>query len=115
LATLKINKEKMEAALSPDMLATDLADYLVRKGLPFREAHHVIGSLVRLAETKGCGLDALSLGELKGVHSLFEDDVRSTWDYVASTEKRNAVGGTSSDSILAQIKQISSWLEGKKL
>jgi len=111
LATLRVNKGKMEAALSPDMLATDLADYLVRKGLPFREAHHVIGSLVRMAEKKGCGIDALSLDDLKSAHLLFEEDVKSTWNYVASTEKRNVVGGTSSDSVLAQIQEVRSWLE----
>ena len=61
IRTLKLNPDKMRAALDPDMLATDLADYLVRKGMPFREAHHVAGRAVRLAAEQGITLSDLSL------------------------------------------------------
>ncbi|KAE8624998.1 hypothetical protein XENTR_v10006126 [Xenopus tropicalis] len=67
IATLQINKEAMEKALSPDMLATDIAYYLVRKGMPFRQAHGVSGKVVQLAETKGISVDKLSLEDMKSI------------------------------------------------
>jgi len=69
LSTLKVNEAKLRASLSFDMLATDLAEYLVRKGVPFRETHHVAGAAVKLAEQKKCQLNQLTLEELKGLHS----------------------------------------------
>jgi argininosuccinate lyase len=59
LSTLAISREKMKAALTPDMLATDLADYLVRKEVPFHETHHISGRVVALAE-EGLPMDKLS-------------------------------------------------------
>lgn len=61
--------------LSADMLATDLAEYLVRKGVPFRETHHISGAAVKMAEDKGCTLSDLSVADLKSIHPLFADDV----------------------------------------
>jgi argininosuccinate lyase len=57
------------------MLATDLAEYLVRKGVPFRETHHISGAAVKLAEDKRVPLSSLSVAELQGIHPLFADDV----------------------------------------
>ncbi|NXN84731.1 ARLY2 lyase, partial [Bombycilla garrulus] len=67
ISTLQINKESMERALSPEMLATDLALYLVRKGMPFRQAHVASGKAVHLAETKGITINHLSLEELQNI------------------------------------------------
>lgn len=67
LATLTVFPEKMLAALSPDMLATDLAEYLVRKGVPFRETHHISGRVVALAEKENIPMDKLTLSQFKGV------------------------------------------------
>jgi hypothetical protein len=61
--------------LSADMLATDLAEYLVRKGVPFRETHHVSGAAVKMAEDKGVPLSSLSVADLQSIHPLFADDV----------------------------------------
>jgi argininosuccinate lyase len=57
------------------MLATDLAEYLVRKGVPFRETHHVSGAAVKMAEDKGVPLSSLSVADLQSIHPLFADDV----------------------------------------
>lgn len=65
--TLKVNKLNCEAALSHDMLATDVAYYLVRKGIPFRSAHHIAGQVVSLAEQKGVQMAELTLNELKTI------------------------------------------------
>lgn len=67
IRTLKVNKRSCEAALSCDMLATDVAYYLVRKGIPFRRAHHIAGQLVSMAEQKGVEMSGLSLQELKTI------------------------------------------------
>ncbi|KAI8815080.1 argininosuccinate lyase [Cladochytrium replicatum] len=110
LSTLKVNKDKMQAALSHDLLATDLAEYLVRKGVPFRETHHISGQAVRLAEEKGTSLGKLTVADLRTLHSAFEEDVNEVWDFGRSVEKRDAVGGTSKSAVLAQIEQLKKWL-----
>ncbi|KAK5080070.1 argininosuccinate lyase [Exophiala xenobiotica] len=111
LSTLTIFPEKMRAALSPDMLATDLADYLVRKGVPFRETHHVSGRVVALAEKEGVPMDNLSVKQLQGVDSRFDDDVKSCFDYEASINKRTVVGGTSEKSVIEQIELLEKTLQ----
>lgn len=111
LSTLSINPEKMLAALSPDMLATDLADYLVRKGVPFRETHHISGRVVALAEKEGVPMDQLTVQQLKGVDARFGDDVRSCFDYEASINKRTVIGGTSEKSVLEQVKVLEEMLK----
>lgn len=111
LSTLTIFPEKMRAALSPDMLATDLADYLVRQGVPFRETHHVSGRVVALAEKEGVPMDKLSVKQLQGVDSRFGDDVKSCFDYEASINKRTVVGGTSEKSVIEQIEMLEKTLQ----
>lgn len=107
---LKIFPEKMHQSLNTDMLATDLAEYLVRKGMPFREAHSICGSAVKLASDKGLRLHELSIDELKTLHSSFDNDVTDVWDYENSVESRNTDGGTSKSSVCLQIKKLKSWL-----
>eukprot|EP01048_Picozoa_sp_COSAG05_P000756 COSAG05_NODE_23_length_31591_cov_92.542995_9_plen_144_part_00 len=75
LSTLTPNPERMAGALVPEMLATDLADYLVRKGVPFRQTHHIAGEAVRVAEENGQPLDTLTLEDLQALHSAFDADV----------------------------------------
>lgn len=106
LSTLSIDAEKMRAALTPDMLATDLADYLVRKGVPFRDTHHISGAAVKLAESRGVGIDALSVGDLQGLNERFEEDVLKIWSYEESVERRRAVGGTAKECVLAQVEEV---------
>jgi argininosuccinate lyase len=110
LSTLVINPEKMKSSLSIEMLATDLAEYLVRKGVPFRETHHISGQAVKLAEDRQCSMDKLSLKDFKSLHSAFENDVKHVWDFERSIELRNSVGGTSRSSVKDQIVTLRSFL-----
>ncbi|KAI9801303.1 MAG: hypothetical protein M1833_002873 [Piccolia ochrophora] len=106
LSTLSTHPQRMLASLTPDMLATDLADYLVRKGVPFRETHHISGQVVALAERTGTSMDALTFEQLKGVDARFEEDVKSCFNYTSSVETRSAEGGTSKARVLEQISVL---------
>jgi argininosuccinate lyase len=96
----------MRAALSMDMLATDVAEYLVRKGVPFRTTHHISGQAVKLAEERSCRLDQLQVQDWKSLHPLFEADIMSLWDFEASVETRRSLGGTSRQTVLQQVKLL---------
>jgi argininosuccinate lyase len=105
---------KMEEACTGDHSnATDLADYLVRKGVPFRETHEVAGKAVRLALQKHCALESLALEELKTLHPAFEADVFPQLEPRAVMEKRNSRGGTGKQAVRAQIALARKALEGK--
>ncbi|KAF2263466.1 argininosuccinate lyase [Lojkania enalia] len=106
LSTLTINPEKMLAALAPEMLATEFADYLVRKGVPFREGHHISGRVVALAENEGVPMDKLSLEQLKGIDSRLGDDVVECLDYERAVELKDAMGGTSKSAVRQQIEML---------
>lgn len=106
LSTLDVKPNKMLAALTPDMLATDIADYLVRKGVPFRETHHISGQVVALAEREGVPMDQLSYAQLKAVDARFGEDIVQTFNYETSVEMRSATGGTSRSSVLEQVAVI---------
>jgi argininosuccinate lyase len=110
LSTLTPNEERMRGALNSFMLATDLSEYLVRKGVPFRETHHISGRAVQLAEERGCALTDLSLEDLKKLHPLFTDDVMAVWDYEKSTERKDSTGGTSKRSVLEQADKLEAWV-----
>lgn len=103
IRTLQLNPGKMRAALDPNMLATDLADYLVAKGMPFREAHHAAGRAVRLAAEQGISFADLSVTSLRTISDLFTDDVTSVFDFDASVARRKAAGGTAPDAVREQI------------
>ena len=88
----------------PFILATDYADYLARKGLPFREAHHVIGALVRACEDRGCGLSALTLDDLQAASPLFEQDaVGMTVEHALAA--RDVPGGTAPARVKAALAE----------
>ncbi|MEN9410937.1 MAG: argininosuccinate lyase [Pseudomonadota bacterium] len=92
------------AAASGFSTATDLADWLVRElGLPFREAHHVTGTLVALAERKGCDLPDLSLAEMQGVHAGIRADIFDVLGVENSVRSRRSYGGTAPDQVRAQV------------
>lgn len=111
ISTLSINKGKMQDALSMDMLATDLADYLVRKGVPFRETHHISGECVRTAEElKVSGIDKLTIEQFKKIDERFNDDVRDVFDFEVSVERRTAIGGTAKSAVLKQLSHLESEL-----
>ncbi len=103
IATARFNHDRMHAALDEPMLATDLADYLVARGVPFREAHHAVGALVREAEGRGATLSALPLGSYRSAHPSFGDDAKSVFDFARSAAARRAAGGTAPDAVREQI------------
>jgi len=104
LSTLLINRQKMTAALDPALYATDVADYLVRKGMPFRKAHSVVGSLVSMAEKQQIALSNLDLHAFQSVSPLFEQDVYSLFNPLESVNRRNISGGTGTRSIQQQLQ-----------
>ncbi|KAJ0328240.1 hypothetical protein COL922a_013268 [Colletotrichum nupharicola] len=81
LTTLDTQPQKMKAALDPFMLATDLVDYLVCKGVPFHETHRISGRCVALPEKTGIPMNKLSYEQLKGVDARFEEDIAETFNY----------------------------------
>jgi argininosuccinate lyase len=105
---ITINKDRMKAAAgSGYSTATDLADWLVREaGLPFREAHHVTGRAVAMAEGKGCDLAALSLADLQSINPAITDKVFDVLTVEASVASRTSFGGTAPSEVR---KQIAYW------
>uniref|UniRef100_A0A8B9ZJR3 Argininosuccinate lyase n=1 Tax=Anas platyrhynchos TaxID=8839 RepID=A0A8B9ZJR3_ANAPL len=114
ISTLQISKENMEKALTPEMLATDLALYLVRKGVPFRQAHTASGKAVHLAETKGITINKLSLEDLKSISPQFSSDVSQVFNFVNSVEQYTALGGTAKSSVTTQIEQLRELMKKQK-
>ena len=106
LRTIIVRPERMRAAIDSFMMATDLADYLVGKGIPFRETHAIAGKAVRLASEKKVQLEEIPLEAYQALCPAFEADVVQVFDPRKSVEKRNAVGGTSPQSVTNQIKKI---------
>jgi argininosuccinate lyase len=105
LPELTVNRERMErAAGDPNLLATDLAEYLVKKGMPFREAHEVVGKLIARASEKNLALDNLSLLEMQEASPLFGDEVTTIFDARRSLEKRGAIGASSPENVAARIE-----------
>jgi argininosuccinate lyase len=93
VAGLKVNRARCAAAVAdPALLATDLADYLVRKGVAFRAAHHAVGAVVRLAEQKGVVLDRLTLADVKRIHPAFARDWTGSFDLEKAMARRQGTG-----------------------
>jgi len=104
IRTLEVNPNRMESALDDFMLATDLADYLVERGIPFREAHALTGQVVRLALKKGKSLGALSLADYRALHPAFDENVYQVFDPRQSVARRRAIGGTAPEAVEKQIQ-----------
>jgi argininosuccinate lyase len=105
IETMSPQPDRMTAALRDDMLATDLADWLVAQGVPFRQSHGIVGEVVRLAERRGCSLRDLALSDLQTIHPAFTADALAVWDFKRSVEQRAAPGGTARAAVLAQLAQ----------
>jgi argininosuccinate lyase len=103
LGELRFNAQRMRAALSSSMMATDLADYLVAKGTTFREAHGVVGTLIRASETSGIELDKMPFRTFADAHPSFDQDVFDWLSPDASVARRNLPGGTGPDAVDDQI------------
>ncbi len=106
---IEVQKDSMRAAATEGFAtATDFADYLVRKGLPFRDAHEAVGCAVRLASEKNCELHELSLDELRQFNSLIGEDVYESLTVEGSIAARNHIGGTAPAQVS---KQVAEWKE----
>ena len=84
--------------------ATDMADYLVGKGVPFRDAHGIIGALVLMAQERNCALDDLSLEDMKSVSPAFEEDVYEALSMKACIERRNTTGAPGPKAMEEEIR-----------
>ena len=116
LKTLKFNKENMEKSASKGFTnATDAADYLVNKGMPFRDAHSVIGQLVLYCIDKECAIDDLRLSELKRFSELFEEDIYDAISLKTCVEKRLTIGAPSKEAMMRVITENEALLMGFKL
>ncbi len=104
IGELRFERGRMRAAVNSAMMATDLADYLVRRGATFREAHGAVGALVRAAEEAGVELDALPTSHFTEAHTLFGEDARDALGVEASLAVRDIDGGTGPNAVAAQIR-----------
>ena len=104
LDTLTVNKDRCLSVLNTQALATDLADYLVKKGMPFRDAHHAVGKVVKLSETLKCDLKEIPMEQWKEISELFDEDVYATFSVENAVDARCAWGGTARFRVLEQIR-----------
>ncbi|MDM7202666.1 MAG: argininosuccinate lyase, partial [Thermodesulfobacteriaceae bacterium] len=113
--SLRVNKERLNSLLKEGyLLATELADYLVTKGVPFREAHHITGNIVRYAEERGKKLEELSIDEFKQFSSLVAEDIY-TWLTIDHAIKRREIeGGTGKESVKNYIKKMRGLIANNK-
>ncbi len=112
IKTMKVLPENTLLAAQKGFInATDLADYLVKKGLPFRSAYKISGEIVKECLNKGLVLETLSLEEYKKHSDLFENDLFGDISLKTCVEKRISLGGTSPSSVLEQIKLVKGYLE----
>jgi len=107
LAKTKFRQDRLRAAASnPALLATEAADYLVRRGVPFRQAHDIVGQILRLAEKQGKPWNQLSLGDVKALSPQVGDDFLQSFTVESAIASKAASGGTSESSVVAAIAQL---------
>jgi argininosuccinate lyase len=112
IRTLQVNEQRMADTLDDAMLATELADYLVRKGIPFRQSHHLAGQAVAKAEAIGVSLQNLDLAEYEAIHPAFAEDLYGVLDFQQAVAARDAEGGTAPAAVRVQIERARALLTG---
>ena len=112
VATAVFQEKRMTEVMDTQLLATDLADYLVRRGVPFRTTHEVVGRLVRTAEQRGVPLSELGLDDFSAANSAFSTDVFEVFNWVASVDARSAAGGTALTAVDAQLAEARARIDG---
>jgi argininosuccinate lyase len=105
VATARFRPDRIRSRLDMQLLATDLADYLVRRGVPFRRSHEAIGRLVRMSEERGCTLAELTLEDYRSVDETFASDVHDVFDWERSVDSRSVPGGTGRAAVEAQLDE----------
>ncbi len=112
IATMSINQDAMdEQAKKGYLAATDVADYLAKKGMPFRKAHEVVGHLVLLCDKRGCDLSDLSLEDFQAESKLFEQDITQALDLESIVAARTTFGGTGHAAVKEQMEQAKMLLD----
>jgi argininosuccinate lyase len=115
IASLELDVLRLRAAVGEGhLVATELADYLVSRGVAFRDAHDVAGTLVRRAIDRGVELVGLSLDELRAVHPRFDQDVYEWLDPARAIDRRDVVGGPARGRVLAEIDRIAAELAAEE-
>lgn len=115
IATMSINQDAMdEQAKKGYLAATDVADYLAKKGMPFRKAHEVVGHLVLLCDKRGCDLSDLSLDDFRVESELFEQDITEALDLESIVAARTTFGGTGHSAVKEQMEQAKDVLNADK-
>jgi len=111
IQTLHINTDAMRRTLDEDMLATDIADYLVKKGIPFREAHHITGQVVQLASKSNRKLSEITIQEYRSIHNIFDNDIYHVFNFEQSVAIRKTPGGTAPRAVQEQIIHAKEWIK----
>ena len=107
ISTMKVNEDAMATQAKKGYLAaTDVADYLAKKGLPFRRAHEIVGHLVLLCDQRGCDLEDLTLDDVKAESDLFESDIVNCLSLRDIANARLTEGGTGHDAVAAQLSKV---------
>jgi argininosuccinate lyase len=110
VAGLSLNRARAEAAASGLLLATDVADYLVGRGVPFRRAHEVVGGLVRKLIVEGREFGSLSMDEWRAASELFDADITSRITPRASVEAKRTPQSTAPAAVAARLAEAQRWL-----
>jgi argininosuccinate lyase len=97
--------------MDPQLLATDLADHMVRRGVPFRRAHEAVGRIVRLAEERGVPLTGIEDSDFREAHPSLGPEAREVFDWERSVESRDVPGGTSRRAVEAQLREAEAELD----
>ena len=115
IKTMKVKKDNMKKSASGGFTnATDVADYLVKKGMPFRNAHEVVGKIVLYCIDNNIAIDDLSMEEFKNFSPIFEEDIYNAIDLLTCVEERSVIGGPSSLSVKMQIEVLKKFIKENK-
>lgn len=115
ISTLVVQPAALTRQLEPGLLATELADYLAKKGVPFREAHGLVGQAVRWAEMKNIPFDALTAADLQGISAYFAPDAADVLQVSSALAKRNIHGGTGPEALTVQLENAQKYLGDFKI
>lgn len=110
IGTLRLERQRMRSVISPATLAVDLAERLTAQGMPFRQAHELVGRAVRLAESRGVALDRMAAEDWRSIDPGLGEAAAGGFDVPSALERRAATGGTSAGALQAQVAAAREWL-----
>jgi argininosuccinate lyase len=115
IGKLSLHPNRTAKAASGLLLATDVADYLVSRGMPFRQAHEVVGAMVRQLLSDGRDLEALTIAEWQAFSPLFDEDVKARVTAAASVRARRTPQSTHPDAVRARLAELRAWLDDREI